>query len=106
MNSDLIAGLLPGRSTLTGWAFIEKHMALQIEHKKTTERHWQRHLEEAGFMASWKRYSDWKIEHPDDPIPPEINTVVSERYVRERAEWEAWVRGTPPPCPELRKDLE
>jgi len=85
---DLVAGLLPGRSALTGWAFVERQMTLQLDARVTTEGHWQRHLEDAGLMASWKRYSDWKNEHPDDPVPPEINAVVGERDLKPVSEWE------------------
>lgn len=85
---DLIAALLPGRSRLTGWAFVERFMSAQIEAGVTTEGHWQRHLQEAGLMASWKRYSDWKTERPDDPVPAEINAVVGERDLKPVSFWE------------------
>jgi hypothetical protein len=85
---ELVAGLLLGRSSLTGWAFVERQMALQIEFRVTTERHWNDHLESAGLMASWMRYSAFKNEHPDEPVPPEINAVVGERDLKPVSVWE------------------
>jgi hypothetical protein len=85
---DLVADLLSGRSRLTGWAFIERFMGAQIEACVTTERHWNDHLESAGLMPSWMRYSAFKNEYPDDPVPPEINAVVGERDLKPVSEWE------------------
>lgn len=79
---DLIAGLLPGRSRLSGWAFVERAMESQIQAGVTTERHWRDHLESAGLMPSWERYNTFKLEHPDDPVPAELNRVQSVRDMR------------------------
>lgn len=81
-NRDLVASVLPGRSGLTGWALVDRQMQLQIEAGVTTERHWRDHLESAGLMPSWERYNAFKLEHPDVPVPAELNRVQSVRDMR------------------------
>lgn len=59
----------------TGWSFVEAAQEAQIEAGLTSAEHYHRHLAESGMMDGWTRYNRWKVEHPDDPVPDEINRI-------------------------------